>query len=639
MLQYVMGIVRTKFLGGYKKKVAGKRRRPGTTIADAEEEEGDDGPPHQGHVGAALVARQAALEGAGQGMATHITLLQMKELPSKAAAKAVWQGLPAGPARGPGFAARHNIRRDFADLDGGHFCGHSAHTCLADIEYAGWPLGKEKNLPAILRFHSARLCECRKLGVEPSEMQGARLLGGGLGGDAAADRLDELSSLVRVLQFKDGDAMDGFQLTVAYPPNTLATLAGDTAGVPFGATARKAIDAKKRNETSCRRQTAASASASASTSADAADASARAATSSAARPSAAARSSAAAITRPTAAAASSAAEGGGSSSSSSSAAHTSVADAADAPPPAKRARREQGQREVALEEGMRVKGRYLASSRGAAYKVWYAGVVTDVHDNGTYDISYDEGDDEMYVQRRYILLEDESAGDGSSSSSSEGDAAVDSDGELVVSDDPSDASDTSDDDDVVRGSDCCAACGNSDSSRANPIWVCGAACAHSKRCPLGWHKHCLPAPHRLDADSHPCPHCAAEKECNGLPVGRVVWASGPASGKAWPASIVDPRCGAAAAKFQADDAGRVAVCYFGLKRTYEYVDPRKLWGFGTRLNWMELRRDRFSHAEKRDYPLACEQACAQAGLVFPRALRPGRRSACRFTFQPASERD
>lgn len=77
-----------------------------------------------------------------------------------------------------------------------------------------------------------------------------------------------------------------------------------------------------------------------------------------------------------------------------------------------------------LEEGMRVKGRYLASSKGAAHKVWYAGIVTDVHENGTYDISYDDGDDEMYVQRRFVRLEDEPTEDSDADSDSDAEPAV-----------------------------------------------------------------------------------------------------------------------------------------------------------------------------------------------------------------------
>ena len=52
--------------------------------------------------------------------------------------------------------------------------------------------------------------------------------------------------------------------------------------------------------------------------------------------------------------------------------------------------------------GDTVKAKYQASVLGPARTLWYTGTVTRVHEDGTIDIRYDDGDEEQHVKREYV---------------------------------------------------------------------------------------------------------------------------------------------------------------------------------------------------------------------------------------------
>ena len=52
--------------------------------------------------------------------------------------------------------------------------------------------------------------------------------------------------------------------------------------------------------------------------------------------------------------------------------------------------------------GAPLRARYLASSRGSFGTMWFPGVATVVHADGTVDVRYDDGDAEKRVQPKYI---------------------------------------------------------------------------------------------------------------------------------------------------------------------------------------------------------------------------------------------
>ena len=66
-----------------------------------------------------------------------------------------------------------------------------------------------------------------------------------------------------------------------------------------------------------------------------------------------------------------------------------------------------------FKEGDRVKARHLASQHGPkACKDWYKGTVIKVRSNGTFDIMYDDEDDEMMVNPKYMKPLEDGGDDG-----------------------------------------------------------------------------------------------------------------------------------------------------------------------------------------------------------------------------------
>ena len=49
-----------------------------------------------------------------------------------------------------------------------------------------------------------------------------------------------------------------------------------------------------------------------------------------------------------------------------------------------------------------VKAKYKASVHGPACTMWYTGTVAEVHEDGTVDVRYEDGDYEAHVRREYV---------------------------------------------------------------------------------------------------------------------------------------------------------------------------------------------------------------------------------------------
>ena len=55
-----------------------------------------------------------------------------------------------------------------------------------------------------------------------------------------------------------------------------------------------------------------------------------------------------------------------------------------------------------VELGDAVKAKYKASVHGPACTMWYTGTVAEVHEDGTVDVRYEDGDYEAHVRREYV---------------------------------------------------------------------------------------------------------------------------------------------------------------------------------------------------------------------------------------------
>lgn len=64
----------------------------------------------------------------------------------------------------------------------------------------------------------------------------------------------------------------------------------------------------------------------------------------------------------------------------------------------------------AFYEGSRVEGRNMATSLGAAGTSWYPAIVSVVHPDGSYDLHYDDEEDELHVLPRFVRIPKTKAG-------------------------------------------------------------------------------------------------------------------------------------------------------------------------------------------------------------------------------------